>query len=418
MNVKIILMSVAVAIAASLPMKAQNGTVSPYSRFGYGLLSDRATAMQSQMGGVGYAMFSGRQINVMNPASYARVDSLTFLFDIGFKMSNAWHEETPEGTRVSDNIFGGGLGYITMQFPVSKNIGVSVGLIPWSSVGYNIGNLIENGYTTRSGDGSINELYAGIGGRIMDRLSVGVNISYMFGNANNYTYAATDMGSTSLYYKEMSIRDYNISAGLLYLQPIGRRDVLSVGLTYSPAKKFIGKARTYVQDVNNETSPTLQDKVDLQDNYSRAASYGIGVGYTWRNRLMVEADFTYQPWSKEKFQGLDDMLADRYKVGLGLQFRPAVRGSYVKRIEYRLGGFVERNYQKIFDADGAAYHVRDYGVSMGFGFPIPGYKTVVNLGFEWRHRQATPRPLVKENYLNITLGVNFNEAWFFKNKIY
>ena len=101
-----------------------------------------------------------------------------------------------------------------------------------------------------------------------------------------------------------------------------------------------------------------------------------------------------------------------------MQYRPAARGAYFKRIEYRLGGFVERNYQKIFDAEGAAYNVRDYGVSMGFGFPIPGYKTVVNLGIEWRHRQATPRPLVKENYLNITLGVNFNELWFFKNKIY
>ena len=42
---------------------------SPYSKFGYGLLDDNATAAQKQMGGVGSAMNSGRQINVKNPAS-------------------------------------------------------------------------------------------------------------------------------------------------------------------------------------------------------------------------------------------------------------------------------------------------------------------------------------------------------------
>jgi hypothetical protein len=63
-------------------------------------------------------------------------------------------------------------------------------------------------------------------------------------------------------------------------------------------------------------------------------------------------------------------------------------------------------------------NVRDYGVSLGFGLPVPGYKTIINLGVEYRHRQTTPVNLIKENYLNITIGVNFNEMWFRKSKIY
>ena len=42
---------------------------------------------------------------------------------------------------------------------------------------------------------------------------------------------------------------------------------------------------------------------------------------------------------------------------------------------------------------------------------------MINLGVEWRHRSAYPRTLISENYLNITLGVNFNELWFWKRKI-
>ena len=38
-------------------------TTSPYSKFGYGFLNDNATSAQRAMGGVGYAMNSGRQID-------------------------------------------------------------------------------------------------------------------------------------------------------------------------------------------------------------------------------------------------------------------------------------------------------------------------------------------------------------------
>ena len=55
------------AIAAGF---AQNGTMTPYSRYAYGMLGDHASGAQRSMGGVGYAMNSGRQINAKNPASY------------------------------------------------------------------------------------------------------------------------------------------------------------------------------------------------------------------------------------------------------------------------------------------------------------------------------------------------------------
>lgn len=42
---------------------------------------------------------------------------------------------------------------------------------------------------------------------------------------------------------------------------------------------------------------------------------------------------------------------------------------------------------------------------------------MINLGLEWKHRQASPQTLISENYFNVTLGVNFNEVWFFKRKI-
>ena len=67
-NYRIILVTLAIALCSVLS-QAQIVT-SPYSKMGYGMLSDNVSSIQRSMGGVGYAMRGGRIINVMNPASY------------------------------------------------------------------------------------------------------------------------------------------------------------------------------------------------------------------------------------------------------------------------------------------------------------------------------------------------------------
>ena len=136
--------TIALAAIATLGATAQNGTMTPYSRYAYGMLGDHATSAQRAMGGVGYAMNSGRQINVMNPASYAAIDSLTFLFDIGLDLTSLHSSEMQADGKVSENQFGGGLAYVTMQFPICKYVGASVGLVPYSSVGYAFGSKIHS----------------------------------------------------------------------------------------------------------------------------------------------------------------------------------------------------------------------------------------------------------------------------------
>lgn len=100
-----------ICLSIGLVAFAQNGTSSPYSRFGYGILGDNAIGAQRAMGGVGYALHNNRQINVMNPASYASMDSLTFLFDIGLTYQNTI---TREGS-LKENSQSGSLDYIVMH---------------------------------------------------------------------------------------------------------------------------------------------------------------------------------------------------------------------------------------------------------------------------------------------------------------
>lgn len=410
----------ALVLAAAMALtvmgiNAQNGVMSPYSRYGYGFLSDNATASQRTLGGTGYAMNSGRQINVMNPASYAAMDSLTFLFDMGVDLTALW---SSEGSNRENN-FGGGLDYITMQVPLGKYMGASVGLLPYSSVGYSFGSAIDNGAVSRDGSGNLNQLYLGVAGRPFKGFTIGANIAYLFGNIVNDLYAYSDYGSTSLFERTMSVRDYRLDLGVQYSLNVTRNDRVTLGLVYSPAKDLHGK--TYGIYYDTSVSPVVPDTVPgdhkMAGRYSTPEKWGAGINWQHGPNLMAEVDFTYEPWSKAKFGSITDFettkFADRYRVGAGVQYTPNPRGNYAQRIQYRVGGFAQRDYVVV-----ANNSVRDYGVSFGLGLPVPSFKTVINLGFEYRHRQAHPTPLVKEDYLNITIGINFNEMWFRKNRLY
>ena len=79
---------------------AQSNTKSPYSRYGYGKLADNSIGMSRGMGGIGYGLRNSQQINVMNPASYAAMDSLTFLLDLGANIPDS--NFSVSGNRISN----------------------------------------------------------------------------------------------------------------------------------------------------------------------------------------------------------------------------------------------------------------------------------------------------------------------------
>lgn len=409
--------------AAAMVGSAQADDNSPYSMYGYGVIGDRATSMQRQMGGVGYAMQSGRQINAMNPASYASIDSLTFLWDMGANMNMQWRKDNSG----KSHAFGGGLDYITMEFPLSKYMGMSIGMVPVTQVGYSFGDDIKFGARQNQGNGGITEAYAGVSGKIKG-FSVGVNISYDFGTIQNDVYSTpvigSQTGSQSLYEQIMQIRDWNIVAGVQYRQPINKYNSVTVGATYSPKKSFHGNTWLTIQDL---TSDAVADTVafsKMGGKYYSPQSFGIGLAYTHEkvHRIMAEVDFTLQQWSKAPFSSLFDAsgqevfqgmkFADRQKIAVGGEYTHNVRGSYFERMPWRLGAFYTGDYLKI-----NGNRMKEYGVTLGTGFTAPGGKTMINFGLEWRHRKTTPVNLLSENYFNIMVGVNFNEVWFFKRKI-
>ena len=238
----------------------------------------------------------------------------------------------------------------------------------------------------------------------------------MFGSTTNIT--AVSSTSNTQFSRYLNVKDWNMKVGLQYAFMPSRKSKVVIGATYSPKKAMHGDAWGTIADIDLDKKADTVGYMKLKGNYELPATYGVGVSYTYDNRLNIEADYIYQQWSKAKYTPIDyfedpnTKWNDRWKVSAGVSYTPDHRGSYLKRMTYRMGGFYNNDYMNV-----NGNKVRDYGVGIGFSFPALNTKTIVNLGVEWKHRYTVPVNLIKEDYLNITLSVNFNEMWFWKNKI-
>lgn len=406
---------VVLAVISPLLARAdETAAASPYTMLGYGRLNDHISASQRAMGGIGYALRSNRQVNVKNPASYAAIDTMTFLFDIGANVGGGRFS----GDSKSFSKTLGGLDYVTMQVPIGKWMGASVGLLPYASTGYKFGQLIPDGQTNYEGSGGVSEAYLGWAARPVKGLSVGFNAGLLFGNIINDQYVYADNGSSSLYERIIHVRDYNLQLGLQYGLTFSRLHTVTLGATYTLGHKLHGTGYGTKYDISSSssTAPDTIGYTRLAHRFELPQSIGAGLAYQWDRRLTVGVDFTYQTWSKAKFDGIEGFspaqtFENRYQLNLGGEFIPKHRGNYLQSIAYRLGAHYGRDYVTV-----GSNQVREFGVSVGFGLPTP-VRTAVNIGFEYTHRNTSPVATVAENYYMVTLGVALNEVWFVPSKI-
>ena len=122
-----------VMMAFALVANAQSGTNSPYSQFGLGILSDQTSGFNRGMNGLGIGYRQGNQVNFINPASYSSMDSLTFIFDAGISGQITNFEENG----VKKNAKNANFEYVVAAFRLRKHLGVSIGILPFTNVGYN-----------------------------------------------------------------------------------------------------------------------------------------------------------------------------------------------------------------------------------------------------------------------------------------
>lgn len=415
------------AIIAS-PVLAQVNTHSPYSRFGLGQLSLPGYGQNQAMGSSGIALRSNKQINYINPAAYTAIDTMSFLFDFGLNASNTRYQTTELNSELTNF----NLDHLAIGFAISKWWKAAAGIGPYSSIGYNIldqKSLPNIGLIDYSfeGTGGLNNFYLGTSVLVFKRLSLGINMSNIFGYLENIqrTDFPTDAEAAQTYAENrMVVRDHVFTFGIQYHELLKEKYFIALGAIYENQSSLNTNQTLLYQNffpgnavaLNDSTivSPTFQlEKNSYKGEIIYPARIGAGISFGIDKKLILSGDYQTQNWSNSLIMGESDSLVNSNSMNFGMEYTPnyeALRG-YLNRVHYRFGGYYSNSYLRI-----RGEQIQDYGITFGVGLPFKGTKTTFNLGMVLGQRGTTDNSLIKENYGIINLSFTLHDFWFFKRK--
>ena len=350
----------ALFVAGSFTASAQTSSNSPYTRYGLGDLANRAFANNAAMGGIGYGLRNSKHINVMNPASYSAVDSLSFMFDLGMSLKSSNYQENGVKAKAKNSSFD----YIAMQFRLHPRLGMVIGFTPYSTVGYSFTTttpLAGSDYTKTSiftGEGGLQQVFGGLGFKIIDNLSIGANFGYLYGDITYQTQAGFNTTADySITYNKIKVNSFTADFGVQYTQPISKDDNLTLGLTYGLGHNLNSSEEKGIQITDN-SDYVVNNSTTINDSYGIPHTFGVGVAYNRKQNLTLGVDYTLQKWSNVKYNNQTDAYKDRSKVAVGAEFLPNPIGrNYFKRIRYRAGAYYSTPYLKLGDINGPSESV-------------------------------------------------------------
>ena len=395
---------------------AQENTASPYSFYGIGSARFKGTNDFVNMGGISVYSDS-THINVLNPASYS--NQLITTFQVGMTSSFYNLNTASASEKAKKTTFD----YMIMGFPVSKKVGVSLGLLPQSAVGYRLSSdtrSVNGLFKQYKGKGGVNKVFVGAGYQITPKFSVGMDFQYLFGILNTQS----DVFDQSIIYGSREINESTVSglavnAGLNFKTKFNNKLNFFSSLTYAPEAKLNSINTRNVSLVsalaNGSIVPASADtEVNVADTKLIVPSkLAIGAGLGNRKWFLGgDVAFSGTVNQVNRFENYSNVSYENgVKVAIGGFFIPKFDSynNYFQRVTYR-GGFKYENTGLVINNTA----IKDKSVTLGFGLPISGTFSSLNLGAEYGSRGTTSNGLIKENYFSINIGLLFNDKWFRK----
>lgn len=413
----------------SFEAMAQADADSPYSLFGVGRVRDKSMNVKLKgMGGVANAMFGSGMINAENPASYAKIDSLAFLFDAGFYFKTSTFSTASLSERASNASFD----YVSMAFGMTPWWKVALGVQPYSTTGYTMKvdkEISEVGKTTTrfQGKGGLNQAFIGNAFKLGKHFAVGANVYYVFGNTQTET---SLYFPDSIYYIgsrrsiDIMVSSFMFDYGMLFNTKVGNDMDLSVGLTYTQKVKLKGDQTLFIRSIEEDQDTEIEYVIDTVAHSSGTThitmpqGFGVGVALQKNDQWAVGADFNWMQWSKFAREGVTEVLQNSWSVSAGAEFTPkhtSISG-YFSRIAYRFGGFYEHGFISLPGNDGENHSINKVGVTAGLSLPLPKTQSKVNVALEIGQYGTREGGLIQERYAKVNVGISVFEHWFMKRK--
>ncbi|MGB5436383.1 MAG: hypothetical protein WBM98_10880 [Maribacter sp.] len=422
---------IAIVCIASTGLYAQNGSVSPYSYFGVGEIQSKGTMENQMMGGIG--MFADSiHINLKNPAAYSKMgmqygeDFGNTTYTAGLSHKRLTFENNVESQ--SNNVTN--LEYISVGMALKKGFGIGFGIMPYSSVGYNMisENVNSNDETITNqfyGEGGLNKVYFSAGYEFIKNVSLGLTAGFNFGTLeNNRVQIVENVQFGTLDKRSSKVNGMDFNYALDYTPTFKDKYQLFASVRVNTQANLVSKNNKEIGSFSISTGQNIEvvnvnlDALNLRNTELKIpTTTTLGIGYGEKMKWFLGAEYSFQgmsSFSNDFIEAENLEYKDASSFALGGFYIPdySAFSGYYKRITYRAGLRLDKSGMLLNNRE-----INNFGITFGFGLPMRGSFSNLNLGFEVGRKGTKYDDFIEENYFKVNVGLSFNDIWFRKRRI-
>lgn len=354
------------------------------------------------MGGIAIALPDSFCINNTNPAFWGNFKYVTMNTGLDFRFNSDSKNFSTTGLRFSGFAFG---------VPVSKRVGILLGMAPRTRVGYkaiyedSVATELTPKYRSESDvKGGISDFYFGIGWKLSGRTKAGIKISYSMGNYTGVVGTDVDIngGYESFLEKTQELIIRNVSLGFNF-------DLRRVNLGLICEKSLGGKVRT-LYDFFYGT-----DSVTSYKNLGFVETYGIGITGKIDKKRFVGFECRFERVPSNIFKKL--LVLEEYRarnsvfVAAGYEtfWRLSSKKKYYNRVFWRSGIYfwTYPTHAEVFE--------REYGITFGWSYEFHMNSSRLDLSVVLARREGCLYDEnLQEKLAKLRVSLSMGEVWFVK----
>lgn len=393
-------------ILSFLPVLTANAqnimTSSPYSMFGLGEIATGLYGSNSAMGGVSTGMRDSWLINTENPAGLTGLDTLRLFAETSAFLKS----ESYQSKSGSSHAFTGNVSAFSLAGRIIPHWYMAAGLTPYSSVGYYFQSTQplegspDSYYTsTFEGYGGLSKVYLTNAFMLSKNLSVGINVSYIFGNTK-----LTESQSSISVENRMYTHHFYADFGIQYHRPLSRDVSFTVGAVYGYKQRLKMENSIAITHESSETEESKRNTTQYLPQY-----FGVGGSLVYK-KWTYALDYNLHQYSSLSSGDSRVKFKDSHELKMGFSYYPNgyTSGSYWKRITYKAGIHLSTPYLQINGQTGYSYRL-----SAGMDLPVINGRINAAIYYD---RTQLKNNVFGQNAFGLTVSYTLSEL-FYKLKL-
>ncbi len=393
---------------------SQDGSLSPYSFFGFG---DEVPPQIINNAGMGHLNFFNDSIhyNFMIPSSLANLHYVNYSLSLSQQTYNL-----ESGDKTSK----GGIfltPYISLGIPIKGIGGVGIGFRPYSSTGFLLKKEYADSTVAKTGEGGLNQFFFQAGIKVYKGLNLGLGMDYYFGHRliryityRNNVFTVTRQLDDAVYRG----KSFNFSLDYTGKLP---DFYYKAALRYRTRARMTANYNRKLQLSNNAYGvEIITDETTLRDDTVRRfipPSAGFGLGFGKMKKWFVGLEYEQSDWrsySDDFFTapGVRYTTSSSFKIGGFYQPDYRLHVPLWKRITYKAGFYARKGSLVIQNQQ-----INEFGTTFGLSIPLGGYFSKIDVSAEYIQRGPKGNELIHEKIFGLKIGLSFNDLWFRKRKI-